>query len=63
MRIEFLTDSAAFCNSQTGEEDKYYRNAECLRVLNNVKMAFSLDGKESGTILDSNGNAIGHWEF
>ena len=63
MKIEFETNSAAFCNPQTGEEDREYHNYECRRILNQIKSEIAHSEKESGTILDSNGNPIGHWEF
>ncbi len=60
-KMEIKTDGAAFCNPLTGEEDAAFENLELARILENVihKLTYN---KNSGTILDINGNVVGRWE-
>lgn len=62
MKIEFSTESAAFLDPCTGEEDVDYRAMECKRILKRI--AYAVDCHyTSGTIMDNNGNKIGSWEL
>lgn len=60
-KIEIETDGAAFRDPLTGEEDATFENLELARILENVihKLTYN---KNSGTILDINGNVVGRWE-
>lgn len=60
-KIEIETDGAAFRNPLTGEEDATFENLELTRILENVVNKLKYD-KNSGTILDINGNVTGRWE-
>ncbi|MEV4575958.1 hypothetical protein AB0K16_22200 [Nonomuraea jabiensis] len=55
--MEFSTGNAAFDDENDGNSSE-----EITFILQNVidKVA---DGRTSGSILDSNGNRIGQWEF
>lgn len=60
-KMELKTGGAAFCNPLTGEEDEVFEALELTRILENVCHKIKY-GKESGTILDINGNVVGKWE-
>lgn len=49
--LEFTTDNAAFSENLNGE---------CERILRAVAERVG-NGREDGTILDANGNAVGNW--
>ena len=62
MKIEFSTSNAAFCDPITQEESKEYRAIETAIILKRI--AYSIEhGCTSGTIMDTNGNAIGSWDI
>lgn len=60
-KLEFLTSGAAF-EDPDGTNTELYRNLEVERILNRIctEVAF---GKDSGTIMDFNGNRIGSWSL
>ena len=58
MKIEFSTDSAAFCDPVTQEENHTYRAIETAVILKRIAYAVE-QGCTSGTVMDDNGNAIG----
>lgn len=60
-KIEINTGGAAFCNPLTGKEDAVFENLEITRILENIIHKLKYD-KDSGTILDINGNVVGRWE-
>lgn len=62
MKIEFSTDSAAFCDMYTIEPDEECRAFETAVILKRIAYAVE-KGCTSGTIMDSNGNKIGEWDI
>lgn len=59
-KMEIQTGGAAFCNPDTGEEDKTYEAFELAILLVRVKDKI-LSGEESGVCIDTNGNKVGSW--
>ena len=55
-RMEFNTDNAAF------GENAFERRNETVRILENIVTKI-LCLHTDGSILDHNGNVIGHWRF
>lgn len=62
MKIEFSTDNDIFKNPVTGEDDRFYCKQECIRILEHIKGQV-FEGRDSGTIMDINGNKIGEWSL
>ena len=62
MKIEFSTDSAAFKDPYTGEDDVDFRVLECKRILKQITFMVHCHYTE-GSILDINGNKIGEWSL
>ena len=60
LKIEIETGNAAFCNPETGEEDKEFEGFELNRILDEIKMKIA-KGYTGGTCLDINGNRVG-WQ-
>lgn len=59
-RMKIETDSAAFNDPKTGNEDKAFEGIEISRIMRKVASELR-EGKESGSIMDLNGNKVGHW--
>ena len=59
LKIEFVTDTAAFCDDETGAPE---RIAETNRLLTTVLELVRI-GRDSGRIFDLHGNLIGYWGF
>lgn len=59
-RMEIETGGAAFKNPETGGEDKTFEGNEISRIMRKV-VAELRKGKESGSIMDLNGNKVGYW--
>ena len=62
MKIEFTTSNAAFCDPITQEPSKECRTIETAVILKRIAYAVE-QGCTSGTVMDSNGNAIGSWDI
>lgn len=62
MKIEFSTDSAAFCDQNTGEKDHFAFLWEYNRIMTRIQHQVE-SGMKSASILDSNGNKIGRWSI
>ena len=62
MKIEFTTNNAAFCDPITQEESAECRAFETALILKRIAYAVE-HGCTSGTVIDSNGNAIGNWDI
>ena len=61
--LKFNTENAIFCNPLTGEESKGCKLIESAKILSNISKEMVINGKTSGSIMDSNGNVIGKWEL
>lgn len=59
-RMEIETGGAAFKNPEAGGEDKAFEGNEISRIMRKV-VAELRKGKESGSIMDLNGNKVGYW--
>lgn len=59
-KLEIKTDNAAFCDPDTGSEDKFLEGIEINRLLAKVQLSIEA-GYTSGTIMDINGNRVGKW--
>lgn len=59
-KCEIKTENAAFCNPDTGDENKFWEAIELKRVLEDVCERLEA-GHTSGFILDINGNKVGEW--
>ena len=62
MKIQFNTESAAFKDIRTMEDDDWTFRSECLRILDKIKVQIN-QGCNHGPIMDINGNKIGSWEL
>lgn len=61
-KLEMNTGGAAFRDPITGEEDKFWEMREVSRLM--VKISRQMEnGKESGSIIDMNGNKVGKWKL
>ena len=60
--LKFNTENAIF-NPLTGEESKDCKLIESAKILSNISKEMVINGKTSGSIMDSNGNVIGKWEL
>ena len=60
-KVEFFTSGAAF-EDPDGKNTEIYRSLEVERILKRIctEVAF---GKDSGAIMDFNGNRIGQWSL
>lgn len=61
-KLEVNTGNAAFCDPITGEEDKFWEMREISRLMAEVSRKME-NGKESGSIIDINGNKVGEWKL
>lgn len=62
MKIEFSTDSAAFCDPITQEENPKIKAVEVSLILKHIASLIRDRGETSGAVMDSNGNEIGFWD-
>ena len=62
MKIDFSTNNAAFCDPITQEKSAEYRAIETAIILKRIACSVE-HGCTSGTIMDTNGNAIGSWDI
>lgn len=64
-RLEFRTDSAAFCGDDTSEDftgDVDARTAETCRILHRIAANVEA-GRMEGNAIDLNGNTVGMWSL
>ena len=61
-KVEFDTDNAAFCDAATGEPSEWDKFSETKRILTGV-INDMMAGRNSGAVVDINGNKIGEWGF
>ena len=61
-KVEIKTGNAAFCDPVTGEEDKFWETREVSRLMTKILRQME-SGKESGSIIDMNGNKVGEWKL
>lgn len=61
LKIEIKTDSAAFCDPSTGDENEYWESIELNRILANICLKIE-NGETSGSCIDINGNKVGKWK-
>lgn len=59
-KLEFETDNAMFCNPDTGKVDKDSEARAIRRLLPKIALDI-MSPKDSGVVLDENGNLIGKW--
>lgn len=59
-RCAIKTGGAAFCNPETGEEDELAEGYEVARILEKIAKEIR-QGKQSGVVMDLNGNKVGSW--
>ena len=60
-KMEVKTGGAAFCNPDTGEEDKVCEGLEIARLLREIADVVEVGIGTSGSIVDINGNKVGSW--
>ena len=59
-RMKIETGGAAFKDPEIGGEDKAFEGIEISRIMRKVAAELR-EGKESGSIMDLNGNKVGYW--
>lgn len=59
-RCAIKTGGAAFCNPYTGEEDDVAEAYEIARILEEIAEAIR-QGRQTGVVMDLNGNNVGSW--
>lgn len=62
MKIEFSTDSVAFKDAYTGEDNEYAFWSEYTRIISRINDQVA-SGRKYGPIMDINGNKIGEWSL